>query len=67
LFILAVSATIVGFLADLIAVNRKLLEGMDYRLREMETMLDAGEDAEQHPKIFSRAHLTYTRSAAEGE
>jgi hypothetical protein len=62
LFILAVSSVIVGFLADLIAVNRKLLEGIDYRLREIEAQQRRGAEQAAHTPVFSRAYLTYTRS-----
>jgi hypothetical protein len=62
LFILAVSSVIVGFLADLIAVNRKLLEGIDYRLREIEAQQGRGAEQAAHTPVFSRAYLTYTRS-----
>lgn len=61
LFTLGSSLFIVGFLADLIAVNRKLLEGMDYRLKELEARLDEQSAAPSaHPRVFNRAYLTYT-------
>lgn len=68
LFTLGSSLFIVGFLADLIAVNRKLLEGMDYRLKELEARLEEQSTTPSaHPRVFNRAYLTYTSSSTSGE
>jgi hypothetical protein len=34
---------VVGLMADLVSVNRKLLERVDWRLRKLEERIEAGE------------------------
>lgn len=60
IFVLGVSLLIVGLLADLIAVNRQLLEGIDYRLRNLE--LTAGEEIDRGKRVFNRAYLVYRKN-----
>ncbi len=61
-FILGISLLIVGFLSDLIAVNRQLLENIDHRLRVMESHLDEGfPESSKHAKMFNRASVTFIR------
>jgi len=53
---------IVGILSDLIAVNRQLLEGIDYRLRRLEAyQLEAPSQDSAHRMVFNRAYLVYSR------
>ena len=59
IFILGTSLLIVGLLADLIAVNRQLLEGIDYRLRNLE--LETGEKTGKEKRVFNRAYLVYRK------
>ncbi len=60
IFVLGTSLLIVGLLADLIAVNRQLLENIDYRLRNLE--LKADEEKDQEKRVFNRAYLTYRKN-----
>ncbi|MFZ5908745.1 MAG: glycosyltransferase family 2 protein [Chloroflexota bacterium] len=60
IFVLGVSLLIVGLLADLIAVNRQLLEGIDYRLRNLE--LKVGEEKDRGKRVFNRAYLVYRKN-----
>jgi glycosyltransferase involved in cell wall biosynthesis len=59
IFILSVALFIVGLLSDLIAVNRQLLEGIDHRLRMVESNLEPLHS--DHIKIFNRAHITFIK------
>ncbi len=59
IFVFSTAFFIVGFLADLIAVNRQILEGVDYRLRKLEGNHD--EQSYGHTAIFNRAYLIYIR------
>lgn len=62
IFVLGSSLLIVGFLSDLIAVNRQLLEGIDYRLRKLEAQSSADNTKpDAHKEIFNRAYLVYKR------
>ena len=62
IFVFSTSLFIVGFLSDLISVNRQLLEGVDYRLRKQEMLQSevSSRDSE-HVKVFNRAYLIYSR------
>jgi glycosyltransferase involved in cell wall biosynthesis len=60
LFILGVAVIIIGLLADLIAVNRRLLEDMEFRIKELQTHFDNLNSTDMYQKIFSRAYLTYS-------
>lgn len=61
--ILGVAMIIVGLLADLIAVNRKLIEGIDHRLKDFEARMDeANPQANKHPRILNHANIVYIRS-----
>ncbi|MCC6984870.1 MAG: glycosyltransferase family 2 protein [Anaerolineales bacterium] len=60
IFILGVSLLIVGLLSDLIAVNRQLLEGIDYRLRALESTQSV-QGKPSNLDIFNRAYLTYQK------
>ena len=62
IFVFSTSLFIVGFLSDLIAVNRQILEGIDYRLRKLEAhqVEDSSQNSE-HAKVFNRAYLVYSR------
>ncbi len=61
LFILGTAVIIIGLLADLIAVNRRLLEDLDFKVKEIETRLDASGNPSPFERVFSRAYLTYTQ------
>ncbi len=59
IFVFSTALFIVGFLADLIAVNRQILEGVDYRLRKLES--NQVEKSSEYPAVFNRAYLVYFR------
>jgi len=61
LFVLGTAVIIIGLLADLISVNRRLLEDMEYRLKDIQSQLDDSHISSPRPRVFSRAFLTYTR------
>ena len=62
IFVLGIALLIVGLLSDLIAVNRQLLEGLDHRLRTLESLLDEQTSVPaHHRKVFNRAVLTFAR------
>jgi glycosyltransferase involved in cell wall biosynthesis len=61
LFILGAVLVIVGLMGDLISVNRKLLEDLDYRLKQTQSLLEESLlSTSLHQKVFSRAYLTYS-------
>jgi glycosyltransferase involved in cell wall biosynthesis len=60
IFFFGTALLIVGFLSDLIAVNRQLLEEIDYRLRSLEAQ-QMKDEADQST-VFNRAYLTYRKS-----
>lgn len=60
IFVLGTSLLIVGLLSDLIAVNRQLLEGIDYRLRNLELMRST-KGAEPNTSVFNRAYLSFQK------
>ena len=66
LVILGTAFIIVGLLADLIAVNRRLLEDMDYRVKALQIQIDGSRLAGMHQKVFSRAYLKYTTAPGVG-
>ena len=60
IFVFSTSLFIVGFLADLIAVNRQILEGVDYRLRKLEAyQVENLSRKSEHVSVFNRAYLIY--------
>ncbi|MBT3339067.1 MAG: glycosyltransferase family 2 protein [Anaerolineae bacterium] len=59
IFVLGTALLIVGLLADLISVNRQLLEGVDYRLKNLELQKDSTKTTEK--QVFNRAYLTYRK------
>ena len=62
LFVLSTAFFIVGLLSDLIAVNRQILEGVDYRLRRLEAQKIENTSVEsEHEIIFNRAYLVFHR------
>lgn len=64
IFILGTSLLIVGLLSDLIAVNRQLLEGIDYRLRNLEIAQASQGNIQSNIQVFNRAYLTYKKETA---
>ena len=60
IFVLGTALLIVGLLSDLIAVNRQLLEGIDYRLRTLENSQKA-EKKVGKDEVFNRAYLVYKK------
>lgn len=63
ILVFSVGLLIVGLLADLIAVNRQLLEGIDTRLRVMEAQLDKNSvPSPNESKILNRAKITFVRN-----
>jgi len=59
LFMLGTALLTVGLLSDLIAVNRQLLEGIDFRLRRLE-LTNLGE-IDSSETVYNRAILTYKK------
>lgn len=60
LFFLGIALMIVGLLADLIAVNRRLLEDLDFKVKGIEMRIESSTGQSPYEKVFSRAHLTYS-------
>jgi len=60
LFILGTSVIVIGLLADLIAVNRRLLEDVEYRIKNLQTQFIESGMLTLEQKVFSRAYLTYS-------
>ncbi len=61
LVILGVALFVIGLLADLISVNRKLLENIDTRLRVLQADFSEQFPNTVHPRVFSRGYLVYSR------
>jgi len=60
IFILGASVIVIGLLADLIAVNRRLLEDVEYRIKNLQTQLVDSDGLSLEQKVFSRAYITYS-------
>jgi glycosyltransferase involved in cell wall biosynthesis len=59
LAVVSAALFIVGFVADLISVNRRLLEDIDVRLKMLQ--LQQAADSSAHTPVFNHAYLTYQK------
>lgn len=60
LAVMGAATFIVGFMADLIRVNRRLLEDLDFRTKQIQ--LEMGQQlAGKHTPVYNRAYLTYKK------
>lgn len=60
LAVIGTSTFIVGFLADLIRVNRQLLEDLDYRTKQIH--LEVKQQLQGKQPVYNRAYLVYKRN-----
>jgi hypothetical protein len=60
LAVMGAATFIVGFMADLIRVNRRLLEDLDFRTKQIQLEMEQQQEG-KHTPVYNRAYLTYKK------